>query len=267
MSRQNIIAEACGHLGAGAHYIKRGFGHKFTPAGVRIDDVVEGREAAVSLAIPGRSLGLPPGVVFVARSQEGGIRVCAGRSFLFDRRATGMRTGDPDNPDHRRAPELYLWRRPLNFANATEAARSGRPPPRNVIGECCVMKRHFDCIGFVSYCFWKVMGYPPGAGFISIENWKDNFTTPVAPLTALQPGDILFSSENSSLAPYNYRERTRPTPPGTFTHIGIALSATQVVHAAGCELGVMVTEIANPILPNGDAMHWEPEGGRPRCFA
>jgi cell wall-associated NlpC family hydrolase len=256
MSGSAVVAEARRHVAEGAHYIKKGYGHKFNLQAARIDDVVPGRDAAVRLFARGGQMGLPAYVRFAARSELGGIRVCAGRCFKFNREGVGMPTGDPDNATHLATPERYVWRRPLNFANA----------PRQVLGECCAMKRHFDCIGFVSYCFWKTMSYPPNAGFVSIENWKDTYSTPLAPLSQLQPGDILFSSTGSSLPAYDYDDRPRVTPLGTFTHIGIAISSSMVIHSAGCELGVMITEISSATLPNGDTMRWETEGGRPRCF-
>lgn len=253
MSNIHVVEEARLHVADGAHYIKRGFGHMYDAAGEPVGEVVQGRRDAVKFFVRGGTQGVPDYARYVCRSEEGGIRVCAGRCATASR--SGLPIGDPDNPAHLGAPQQYLWDRPENFANG-----------RRVPGECCAMKRHFDCLGFVNYCYWRVMRYPPDPGVTSMENWYNNCSTLVGSWRDLQPGDILLSVEGRAPFPSPPPSPPPPIPPHTFSHIGIALSSLQVIHSAGYDIGVVITEIANPTLPGGNSMHWLPFGRRPRCF-
>jgi hypothetical protein len=73
MSRDLVAAEARRQFSEGAHYIKRGYGHRFNAQGQRVDDVVPGREAAVQFVLTGGgSSGVPDYVRFAAKSEHNG---------------------------------------------------------------------------------------------------------------------------------------------------------------------------------------------------
>lgn len=245
MSRDLVVAEARRQFSEGAHYIKRGYGHRFNAQGQRVDDVVPGREAAVQFVLTGGgSSGVPDYVRFAAKSEHNGRRVCAGRCHLVPQNTP--QAGDPANPTHLASPQQHFWRRPRNYANATE----------RVLGECCIGKRHFDCIGFVNWCFWKAISSPRAPGFTGIPLWKSQLTEPIdrfaVPLLLL-PGDILFSSTSAEESSTG------------LTHIGIVVSSTEVAHAAGHHLGVQITPInASGVL--GGGIVWERMAGRPKVF-
>jgi len=242
MSRERVVAEARTQAEQGAHYIKVGYGHMYDASGTRVDDVI--RPHAVGFIVSGERRpqvpGVPEYVRFAATSELNGRRVCAGRCGLVVQNS-GL-IGDPHNAQHLATPSQRFWRRPENYAHA-------RP---DVIGECCVMKRHFDCLGFVVWCFWKGEGTPSGP--VGFPFLTEQFTQPlnrsqVPPL----PGDILFSRTSEDGA------STR------FTHIGIAVSATEVAHAAGYRWGVQITPIDRS-GERGGGIVWEQVYGRPNCF-
>jgi cell wall-associated NlpC family hydrolase len=242
MSRDRVVAEALAQVDEKAHYIKVGYGHMFNALGQRVDDVI--RPAAVQLVVSGgrppRVPGVPDYVSFAATSELHGRRVCAGRCGLVNQNRS--LAGNPESPSDLAFPAQHVWRRPENYASAT----------RQVLGECCIMRRHFDCLGFVIWCFWKAIGQPSGpAGF---PHFTQQFTRPldrrqVPPL----PGDILFSRTSEDGASTE------------LTHIGIAISATEVVHSAGYRWGVQRTPIERSGERGGNIV-WEQQFGRPRCF-
>ena len=123
-----------------------------------------------------------------------------------------------------------------------------------MVGECCVGKRHFDCIGFVNWCFWRAMGNNfPGparnsqrAGFTGIAMWRGSLCREInRAREQLETGDLLFDAE--------------------LTHIGVVISATEVAHTAGHRWGVQVTQVSGPIYPHG-AGAWRPDARRPRVL-
>jgi hypothetical protein len=78
------------------------------------------------------------------------------KKFLCGGRANQVKSlpeGDPKNAGHQKSPEKYKWDR------------------GDVFGEACEGKRHFDCGGFVSYCYHQAcseVSYPgPAQGLLS----------------------------------------------------------------------------------------------------
>jgi cell wall-associated NlpC family hydrolase len=252
MSRDRVAAEARTQFSEAAHYIKVGCGHKFNAQGQLADEVL--RPNLVQSLWGGRRArvpGVPSFVRFAATSEYHGRRVCAGRCGLVLQHSP--LAGDPNNERDLVAPTQHVWRRPENFAEYNPRMRYTNPD-HTVLGECCIDKRHFDCLGFVIWCFWKVMGTPNGpvgfpflSGHFVRQPLLDRRREPP------RPGDILFS---------------RTSEEGTsteYTHIGIAVSATEVAHAAGYKWGVQITPIERSGERGGNIV-WEPMYGRPTCF-
>ena len=244
LTRAALVQEARRQVNEGAHYIKRGFGQRRDINGNLTDGGVPGRERAVRMITdsPRGVGGIPSYVRYAAWSDLGGRRVCAGRCHKVGNEAT-LPVGDPDDPAHLAAPTQYVWRRPENRAeNRIE-----------VLGECCVGKRHFDCFGFVNYCYWCALGAhfpgdpagmgPPGWRHPRCSSEVNRFAAPV------QSGDILFLD-------------TR--------HMGMAISPTQVAHAAGYYWGVQITPINGAIYPHDAdlrfAFRWDAVAARPHIL-
>jgi hypothetical protein len=233
-----------------AHYLKSGFGHKFNREGTRLD-AMEGRLRAASFVVRGSAVpNVPDYVTYAARSQSEslGHRICAGRcGFYRDvaaRAAAGL-IGDPDSERHLRHPRHLLWLRPKNRAEAQE----------RVYGECCIGYRHFDCAGFVDWCIWTVLSpvFPRGITY-NVGGWRGershrfNWRS-----QGIEAGDILFadSADDVDTVPED--------------HIGIAVSSTEVAHAAGHEWGVQITPIRSSGMRGGNIV-WADEARRLDSF-
>jgi preprotein translocase subunit Sec61beta len=236
-----VIREGLMQAAAGAHYVKCGFGHHFDAEGNVLGGFVPGREAAVHLFRRGGPPSwIPRYVRFAAWSELLGHRVCAGRCSLVPQDSS--LAGNPDDyppprpgspaPPAAPDPTTRFWRRPLNYAEET----------RQVFGDCCIGRRHFDCIGFVNWCFWTAFRPPEVTGFTSIHHWRSRPLSRPIDRSQVQAGDILFADSDD--------------------HIGIAVSPTHVVHAAGHTVGVMVDVIAQT---SGHA--WDRVAGHPIMYA
>ena len=242
MWQESIVEAALREEREGAHYLKRGYGHKFDAEGNLTGGIVDGREPT-SVQFIGRTIAafivnqVPPDaratarrVRFAATSfMEGSRRICSGRC---DRpQVSGV--GDPDNPQHLSQPQNYCWVRPRNLPEMTQEAR----------GECCIGKRHFDCTGFVSWCFWKALGaeFPRHLATSTVSQWKAWARQRLPMSGPFLPGDLLFDQG----------ER----------HIGVVVSATEVAHSAGYRWGVRRTPISGQIYGDrGGRWH---SAGRP----
>jgi hypothetical protein len=93
-----------------------------------------------------------------------------------------------------------------------------------VLGESCLNKMHFDCIGFVNWVVSQVIGLPLQFG---IRMWADSSVGPVMvedfPFSELLPGDILV--------------KLTPRP----EHIAIVGFQRRLIQAAGFGQGVVET--------------------------
>ncbi len=246
--RRIITEEARRQEREGAHYAKKGFGHKFDARGNRIGEVVPGREGTGMMLIRDRvarrliNQGVPAYVKYAVTSQLGGRRVCAGRCSMPHGPDSGNRDGSP-LPNALLHPTMFSWWRPKNLPAESQA----------VPGECCINVRHFDCLGFVCWCFWKALGpqFPSNLTHANVNQWRD-WTEPISRTGGgLMAGDLLFDGSQ---------------------HIGVVISPTEVAHAAGHRWGVQRTSATGPIYPRGIASWdegtggWDAMAGRPRIF-
>jgi len=230
LCQRRIIQEALRQENERAHYAKTGYGHMYDldgrligeaplrpgtaqfigrrgPTQRQLDEVPAPGRAAMSI------------VRFAVTSfLDGSRRVCAGRCDV----PTDLPVGDPDNQLQLSAPFIYSWRRP-------------RQLPRDfqlIAGECCANRRHFDCLGFVSWCLWKALGpdFPQCLARFSVRDYQAR-SAPIPRTGPLLPGDLLFDTG--------------------LDHIGIVVSTTQVAHSAGFRWGVRRTLVNGPIYPAG----------------
>lgn len=145
-----------------------------------------------------------PPFLFAATRSGEKKHVCGGRYSCAD--VKKLSQGDPANAAHTVKPSGYRWERPARYEGAKDS----------VFGECCAGIRHFDCIGFVNWVLGHVQQNHRG-----IPQWIAK-TTEVG-LTEIQAGDILTTGDH---------------------HIGIATSATHVVHASDTQWGVIEQKIS-----------------------
>jgi hypothetical protein len=255
MSRERIAQLAREQAQAGGHYLKRACGQIFDASGNLKPDSVP-RHALPAVYLHPNDPGVP--IMFAAASRPAGriaARACAGRYRIIHW---------PSPPDlldderYLREPHLYAWPRPENYlagqppATDLEAQRQRRWPAdfrATIWGECCIGKRHFDCVGFVNWCFWAALG---AEAILEVDQWSPYYQAEGSvPRTSLVPGgpraaqtaDLLF--------------RSGATGEGPFAHIGIAVGNGQVAHAAGHDVGVVVEAINQT---------WQ-AAGSPRCLA
>lgn len=155
----------------------------------------------------------------------GTVHVCGGRY----RRVNGIQA-DLTSEASAALREVYLWPRPNDRIDSHQV----------VWGESCVGVRHFDCIGFVNWVLWKVLGRPVQ---FSIEQWRqDSRTTQVAINAAsLTEGDLLFAAHAGGEG-------------NNQNHIGIYVGGGRVVHARSYTIGVEET----PLIGGGTT--WDRAG-------
>ena len=123
--------------------------------------------------------------------------VCAGRP----NKCNQLSKGDPSNINHQNNYHAYRWSR----VSDGEA----------LWGEACEGKRHFDCGGFVTYCYnaaGAITKYPGYVGNLLTKNfgWSE------ISKEKIQPGDIAYRSG----------------------HAGICIDNTQVISALGKKYGI-----------------------------
>jgi cell wall-associated NlpC family hydrolase len=184
----------------------------------------------VVLQNPARFAGVPDYARFAATSiLAGQRRVCSGRLAMPQ-----APHADAMDPTCLLNPTRYSWERPENLP---------RDVRRGFWGECCVNYRHFDCLGFVTWVFWKSMGEHFPRNFLTktVAEWQSDCRTFTGPL---QIGDVLFDDG--------------------LQHVGIVVSPTEVAHAAGYRWGVQRTlcdRRDRPIYPSSLGA-WEVGTGR-----
>lgn len=159
---------------------------------------------------------------------ENKYRRCSGRHG--HPAVTSLPEGKPDNAAHLSNPSAYRWVRIVKFSNENQ-----------LLGESCVDKRHFDCLGFIRWCLRDVNTTPSVGKYPSIKGYK-KMCSPIsekgAHLGMLHAGDLVFRN--------------------SFEHIGIAAgSATGVVFEAKVEASGVVASLATD---------WEWHGRLPREF-
>ena len=241
--RNRLVFAAANQARIGSHYLKGGYGHIFNAQRQLVSGSCVTGHTDISfgcMEAPHTSSGGKP-ICFAAESNRPNIgpRVCAGRCRhpSVGGRQVAPRTQDADAAavisiaNSCRNPQSYLWPRPANHEHSTDT----------VNGECCIGVRHFDCIGFVNWCFWSAVNQTRTVSY-DIRQWQQaNAGVQMLPIGQVQPGDILFG--------YNGN---------TNEHIGIAVSTTEVAHSAGWFEGVVQELIRR--------RNWNPQVARPNIF-
>jgi len=241
---------------AGGHYLKRACGQIFDGSGNLVPGSVP-RHALPAVYLHPNDPGVP--IMFAAASRPAGriaARACAGRY-----RAIHWPSPPDllDNETYLREPRLYAWPRPENYLAGSppvtdeRAVREWRRQWRadvtaTIWGECCVGKRHFDCVGFVNWCFWAVLG---AEAILEVDQWS-----PYHRVEGSLPPTTEVPGGPRAAAPADLLFRSGTGQEGPFAHIGIAVGNGQVAHAAGHDVGVVVEPI------NGT---WR-AAGSPRCL-
>jgi hypothetical protein len=128
--------------------------------------------------------------------EKGGKKthVCGGRFS----KAASLPQGDPQNHEHNKEPIKYKW----------ERISDGE----TVFSEACEGKRHFDCGGFVSYCYNKAcssINYP-GPAYNLLTGWT------AVDKDSIQAGDVAYRTG----------------------HVGLCISNKKVISALGKKWGV-----------------------------
>jgi len=136
--------------------------------------------------------------VYYGKDKGTKTHACGGRYS----KVTSMPEGNPANAEHQKSPSKYKWKRTSDRSE--------------VWGEACEGKRHFDCGGFVSFCYHQAcpeVKYPgPASGLLSSAfGWND------VKKEEIQGGDIA------------YRDG----------HAGLCISNTEIISALGIKWGVI----------------------------
>lgn len=209
---QDIINEARTHAEDGAHYLWGGAGNtpgesdgaayrpKYTLLHANTPDLVE------VAAPPSRRAPFVPTLfaAWAATFDQGNL-ACSGRAavvgnlpFALDgialKDALLMKLKDlkPEQIEEFRKNRGFSWKFRWPRPNGRLETSSGTTS--TTWGECCIGRRHFDCIGFVNYCFSKVLNRVWHYGidnFTKPEYAKSSGFLPVTPISSAKPGDIL----------------------------------------------------------------------------
>lgn len=269
-ARQAIITLANSLIGS--HYLWGSAGNMPSlPSG----DNVPYRANAATMA-PSRLDPKSP-CVFAAQCSVAGYQVCSGRFDAPHEAALwpggggpaggipGGRRADLDAGDKKELADYLATLKAGDEANWQPYCKIYTP--RKVVGanvaangwivwgEDCRTKRHFDCIGFVNYCYMKTY---PNAGFAqcAIDNWASGSpgANPIPklsnPPTASQllPADILIQSsvkdepvlDKTTKEPVKDKDGNPVTQKVThYHHIGLYDGNNGVVQAEQSSTGVL----------------------------
>ena len=195
--RDRIVDEARRIAQTGAHYLTYAFGAR---PGER--DPIKGRTVRMVNTTDWANLAVH--TAEINNPACGGVLRCTGKYLTRARRHTHPTTmpipanynrwlatagGGGSNPVRPMNGNQYPRRRVIN--------RNGCPPnqgadicdPKYIyLGDSCVGKMHFDCVGFICYVFTHVLGRTIDYGLTA---WP-NQGTPVPRLAAAQPCDLVF---------------------------------------------------------------------------
>lgn len=163
--------------------------------------------------------------LYLGNTKDG---VCAGRCNAGD----VVQKPKWDKRDKKAPGAQFRW--PRYFVD-TSKDNSPKVPSALVWGEDCTGKLHFDCAGFVRYCFRQVLGdakIPDGMRAVSDLVWSaDNTPGPIASVR-VWPADLLYDDG--------------------YTHVGIATghgslsgvsNPNKAVHCYSATVGVVETPI------------------------
>jgi cell wall-associated NlpC family hydrolase len=132
-----------------------------------------------------------------AASLDGNTQyVCAGRCDHEDVR--GLTPQDTLEQASRSTDDSshYKWARYYRDGDTVNPSRPGL-----VYGESCVGKLHFDCAGFVRFCYSAVLNVPVGAMRArTYPIWHKSGNDDTLANVDIQPGDILYGTGHVGLA-------------------------------------------------------------------
>ena len=228
VQRQAVINEARSHVGK-AHYLWGTAGN--TPG---LGDGAKYKPKVALMQADSFKPGDPS--VLTAFTTIDGLNTCAGSSDNFSQPSVletsayllaGLAL-----------PVASLTPRTFKFNGLTKPI--GRSGNGIVWGEVCTGKKHFDCIGFVNYCYDRnvVAGrYPFGTSIKELMTNSANYSL----MEVSDPKDVL---NGDIIGQY--------TTDGGWHHIGMVYlegNAIKVVQAADSPIGITDTEVYNPSSP------------------
>lgn len=214
----------------GAHYLHGAFGnHPDVCNGHPAQDGRVGMAPNVYAPTPQRAVR-----VHAARTNITGVRHCWGRpdAAHLPPPVPQALLRDPAGLERlaRQAPGAYRWPR----------TDSGGPGTA-IMGEACQGKRHFDCIGFVSWVMFRIFGTLTIRDIVSCQRYAmeqaGQHPELLPPRARYEVGDILIFNIN---------------------HIAIALDEHFMIEAQGERLGVlrspMRAGVTNVLRPTDDLL-------------
>ena len=169
--------------------------------------------------------------------QNGTIAICAGRTKADDVLRKPLWNGT----DLRGPGPLSRWPR---YFEDTSTDGSPKVPSALYWGEDCTNKLHFDCAGFVRYCFRQVLGddfLPVNQRMrdLSAIVWSaGNSTQPLASVP-IWPADLLYDD--------NYTHVGIATGHSQFTRYGVT-NPGQAIHCYSATVGVLMTPIDQKVI-------------------
>ena len=222
-SRETMIRIAREQIGA--HYIFGGFGNK---PDFQDPHCIPNRYGRRVRLLPNEN-----DTIYAASTVLGGNqKICCGRRSQVAAWQTYTGEVPPDPTSEQRSAGIE------SAQNVSFPRPDDEPGATTIYGESCVGKRHFDCLGFLSWLIWRTSGRfvnhkvktwstQNPAGTTTIHGFVHN-----RPETyqGLRPGDILI--------------RYRVPQDGIIGHIGVVSGRNTVIHARGKNLGVQETPIS-----------------------
>lgn len=162
--------------------------------------------------------------------QGGGVAYCAGRN----QSPAVLQKPKWDGRDRNAPGGQFRW--PRYFVD-TSTDGSPKVPSAQVWGEDCTGKLHFDCAGFVRYCFRQVLGngrIPDGMRYASDLVWSvEKSTQPIA-MIPIWPADLLYDD--------GYTHVGIATGHWLLTGLGVT-NPSKALHCYSATVGVVATPI------------------------
>jgi cell wall-associated NlpC family hydrolase len=208
--RRAIVAEAERHIGA--HYLWGACGA--TPGN---KDGMPGRPGAVELVPDNLNLDKQNPCLKAASCSVAGLFICGGRYEKVGNRVLNQKDEQLRKYlDGLKKKHQSQWEPMERFNNIGLWPRNirGGGAGTIVLGESCIGKRHFDCVGFVNYCLSIVLR---SSIQLAIEAWTEQVPE-VKDENDDRPGDILTIGTK---------------------HIGFATGDGWVIHAKETASGVV----------------------------
>lgn len=175
---------------------------------------------------------------------------CAGRPWWPNGNNNPPFVEGPDRLDMSREDNLHSYR--TVYMNRREQSRTIVRRLGIILGERCEGKRHFDCVGFISYCLSMTLGYGhqmeiSGEARYDYRSYANNFRKIEATDEYPDlPGDILIfgGAEREFI---DRRGNQRMVIDGAH-HIAFSLGdGRQMIHAADTQWGVTISSIGRDL--------------------